>query len=340
LKDHDPIADNILGRILPPLEVVPWEDPDTKTQSFALKGKLRFDDLDAIEKVKGGLYSHLSITFDESEGTLFEVSVVAIPAASRSVILSQNLSQGDKNMAIKERLSSLAGKHKGLQAQVELSRKNRVTSLAALKEKQVSLSREAKGLSESVEKIMGQFKTAQVRSKMLGFVKEGKMTPKEYKDTNMASLAALDENAMKIVLSSYENRAVSTDVLQFGTSGHNMVGEKAIPDKEKMLELVKLQREGKKVSLSEDDHKGAPEDKKDKSLEDGGDEETESFSNEDIQKCIGDLGELCGKLKKMHDSLIGASSDTEKLSGDDEKDSDEEKKHLSEDDGESKEGEE
>ncbi|MDR3547945.1 MAG: hypothetical protein P4M11_06740, partial [Candidatus Pacebacteria bacterium] len=126
LKDHERKVDNVLGRLMADLVVEDWIDPETCGVGKGLYGTLRIDDPAAKLKVEQGLYSQLSITFDEESFETFETSFVAVEAARGSQALSHD-NGGNETMSIElqQKLTKLEKKHSGFKKKQSLAAKVR-----------------------------------------------------------------------------------------------------------------------------------------------------------------------------------------------------------------------
>lgn len=348
LKDHERKVDNVLGRLMADLYVEDWSNPENGEVELGLYGNLRIDDEEAKKNVESGKYAHVSISFDEETLELYEVSFVSVEAARRSIILSHK--QGEENMSknVELRLSTLAQKHHALAATIQAGRQKRKVALGKLTGAKEGTETSFKAVETALKEMSQALKTAQVKAKMLGFVQAGKMTPAELKELDLVSLSALDAKTMGIVLSSYEKRPVSPDVVQFGQSGGKLQ-TKDVTNKEAMREAIELQRAGKKANVSlsvvpdEDKEKEAG----DKKLAaDGMNKEGEhkeehmGMDHEEFAKVLAQMEACHSQLKDLHAKLSEMHKASGELAEGEDKDEKEEKQHLAADeDGKVKEGE-
>lgn len=300
LKEHVRDADLTMGRIMADMTVEEIDDPlNTGAKCFGLFASLRFDDEDAKAKVDSGKYSHLSISFDEDTFEFYETSVVAVEAARGAIILSQNKKE-NLNMDFKAKFNSLSKRHKSLAAKIEASRKARGVRLSKITTEQAAISTEATALNAKMGEISLTLKQGQVRAQLAAFVPQGKMTPAELKGFDFKALAAMPADSLKIVLSSYENRAVSTDVRQLGQSVTTEAQSATVElpkDSKKVAELVKQQlaAKGKKVKLEQADPVGGA----DKSDVEGEEKKSYSMGEEDYASLTKDLAEVGEKLTAL-----------------------------------------
>lgn len=337
LLDHNRSVDLVKGRLLAEgLEIAEWREVDGVMQ-FGLFGNLRIDDVEAIKNVESGKYAHLSISFDEETGELFEVSFVAVEAARGSIILSK----GEK--MDKKKLVQLSQRHTALKTALKQSRSARKTALSALLKTKSGLDKDLKELMTKAQSIALSVKTGQIKGRFSEFIREGKMNPAELKAMDFTSLAGLNEQALGLVLKSYENRPVMEDVYQYGQEGDTTVEADLSPAA--MREAIKLQREGKKaITLAEGD---APtkEDKKDMSSEGEEKEKMKMYSMDEAEysKCLEDvagvhskLSEVVEKLKAMGDKVDEMSKDEEKAESEEKLAADEEKVDMADDEDDEK----
>jgi hypothetical protein len=333
IKDHERRVDNVVGRILADLSVQDWSNPETGVTEQGLFATLRIDDELAKSKVVSGLYSQLSISFDEEASDLFECSFVAVEAARRSQVLSK----GEPKMNVELKLQKLSKKHKAVLSKLSSNADVKLAlgqSIAA-GESDIALTQKA------VAAVMTSVRTAALSSQFKGFVKQGKMTKAEFDKLEVAALASLPKTAVTAVLASYDNRAVSSDIAQIGQTGAKPVKPAELTG-DKMRAAIAAQRAGKAVSLSEvPGAEQAPKD--DKAKEDaakqaatgeGDDGESDmSFSDmdetmkhlESIGPMIEKLGSYMTKMKeslaKLQESKESDSEDGEESDESKEKDS-------------------
>ncbi|RYZ81636.1 MAG: hypothetical protein EOP06_23165 [Proteobacteria bacterium] len=173
LTDHVREVDRIKGRILTPLETAAWIDPDTGKELLGLYGPLRVDKKDAQASVDDGTYAHLSISFDEESFELYEVSFVAVEAATGSMVLSKKNSEGGK-MNLKVKLASLSKKHSALAAQLKSNRTTRSLALKAIATKKNEALAEATAIQTQISSLALSIKSGQLKSEFSKFVLAGK----------------------------------------------------------------------------------------------------------------------------------------------------------------------
>jgi hypothetical protein len=330
LTDHIREVDRIKGRIMADLEVLPWIDPSSGESQMGLFGTLRIDDEEAKDKVSKGQYAHLSITFDEDSHELFEISFVAVEAARRSIVLSK----GETQMGTEKRFVQLAQKKNALVKLMTENRSIRGTALSKMIRTKTELENEIAGLSQKMQTISLSIKASQIKGKMSRLVEEGKVNPVELKEIDFTELALLPEKSLKVVLSSYEKRAVSTDVFQYGQSGKNEIKVSALGSPEKMRKAIELQKSGhtlseeEKQSLTEEDNKPAPKEEMKSSY---------AMGEEEWKQCLEDIGGIHTKLSEVIEKVKAMGGEAEKLASVDKEQEDEEKK-LAVEEPEEKEG--
>lgn len=312
LKDHDRKVDNVYGRIMADLSVEDWTDPETGEVLKALFGSLRVDDDDAKQKVLAGKYSQLSISFDEETFEIFEVSFVAVEAARRSQLLGHG---GKNKMDVALKLESLQKKHTSLKTKLGLVKKRNTEAGVSLS-KEVKLAfGEVKDLSESIQKVTQQFKTAIVLGQLRGFIAEGKMTKAEFDKINAQELSTLPKSALSALITSYDGRKPSSDMFQHGQSGGEAAGIGKINlAGAEMRSAMKAQKEGKSFkSLAGDPD---PERK-------DGEGATSSMDMKGFDDALKALEDLPGHMDKLKEYQTKFSEALKKLQGPDSDDSSE-----------------
>ena len=326
LTDHVREVDRVKGRIMPDLEVKPWTDPGTGEDEFGLFGTLRIDNEDAREKVLNGTYANLSISFDEDTFELFEISFVSIEAAKRSIILSNKNSTGGNKMAMNTKLMSLSKKHNALAAQVKQSRAKRQNALSQMIVKKTEVEKEITQLMKKTGEIALSIKASQLKAQFQEFVRQGKMNPIELKEIDFKELSSLSESARKLILSSYEKRAVSTDVNTFGQSSDKKISLDLSPAATR--ERMELQRSGKGASLAEEIPK-ENEEKKDLAEDDKEEKKSFVMSEDEHSKHMQDMMDCHEKLGECVDKIKSMGLDAEKISDEDKSDEKKESKEMS-----------
>jgi hypothetical protein len=287
LINHNRDVELVKGRVLADLEVGDWVDPDTGTKGKGLFGTLRVDIPDAIQKVESGQYAQVSMSFDEDDDTLWEVSFVAVEAARRS----QALEQGDTQMSVElqAQLKAASDKHIALQGKVRdsvtvrnalvLSATENLTAMkTALEQVHAELSTGLK--SAKVTLLSAQFK---------GFVRSGQLTKIEFDKIDLGKMADMTADALTAILGAYKARPVSPHVQQFGQNGSK--GTAAVSAKLTPSELraaAKAQKAGKAVSLEVEEPTG------DKGQGDKGKEKQAEYDAAD-----GDMDDFAAALKKL-----------------------------------------
>ncbi len=322
LKDHRREVDGILGRLMTPLTVEDFPDPETGIVGKGLFGPVRVDDPEAQKNVDAGKYAQGSLNFDEQGQTeIFEWSFVAVEAARRSQVLEQ----GDKTMSVElqKQLEAANQKHTVLAQKLsgqKLARKALVLEMGSA----LAMSHTALSSFESMVKDVSlSVRQFALTSQLRGYIREGKMTKAEFDAVKVTELAALDPKAAKMVLSAYENRKPSTDIVQHGQEGAQPVSLNKASSAEIRL-MMDAQKSGKqyvptgaKLAADEDtpEKKNPPAAAKDK--KDEGDSETQFGDVEDTLKklteCMPGVAKLREHMKAM-DEAIG------KMKGTDEED--------------------
>lgn len=320
LVDHNRSADLTMGRLVGPLEVMEFEDPrDGNTKKVALFGDIRIDDEDAQGKVIKGKYAHMSLSFDddmENLGEIFELSFVAVEAARGA----QALEKGE-NMSV-ELKKELADSKKKSTNLSKLLKDRRTVLLASCK----SLSTNLKALSaahkqgtEDLKAILVSLKTGVVKSQLTACVKEGRLSKAEFDKIDIEKISLMPAESQVVVLSSYQNRAVSTDLIQHGMDGAKPLAEqeiqltsaqlrKAITDQKSGVELSGPVAPAVAKNLAagdEDDDTPDPE-----------------LTGKDIEEALAKLEGLSALQEKIGEGKDRMTEILSKLQGDDKDDND------------------
>lgn len=334
LKEHIRDADLIKGRVMANMSVEELEDPGTGDKVFGLFADLRIDDEDAKAKVEKGQYAHLSISFDEDTFEFYEVSFVAVEAARRSMVLSQQEKE-KTTMDFKAKFNSLSQKKKALVAALGQQRLARKAALKKLSDEKAALETEAQALGAKAQELGVTMKSYQTKAQFAAFIRAGKMNPAELKEMDFKALAQMPEVALKALLSSYEKREVSTDVRQYGQTGEGVKGDEKLSTPEQVREAIKLQKSGKKTkALADEPAAPAADDKKAEAV-------SHSLSDEDYKAVMAEIGVISEKLSGVLSKIKAVGEQANEILAQDEKDEVEEKQLAADDesDPEKKEGE-
>ena len=305
LLDHARLVENVKGRLMAGLYVAPWENPETGEMHDGLYGDLRVDLEDAIKKVESGIYSQVSLSFDEDTGEIFEVSFVAVEAARRAQVLSK----GEKKMDFEKKFKTLSASHEKFKTGMKTLNAGKKATCLAMKADLDGVETEIKNLSAAFEKNKILLKSAAIKAQLKGFIKLGKMTKAEFKEIKVNELAALPESGVKALMSSFEKREVSSDVIQHGQADAKPMVLTTLSSKDTRA-LIKAQKEGKALSAIEPEKevkKELSEEEKKKLAEQEGDE---SLSSEDIDDAVKHsdsmneaVSKMSGAMKKMGEML-------------------------------------
>lgn len=329
LLDHSRLVENVKGRLLNGLYVDAWTNPETGEEHQGLYGDLRIDDEDAIKKVESGKYSQVSLSFDEDSGEIFEVSFVAVEAARRSQVLSK----GEKRMNFEKKFKTLSARHNDVLTGIKTLSKSKKETCLSMKSSIDEAQGKIKELSAGIEKSVSILKVSELKSKLKGFIRAGKMTNAEFKDLKINELAMSSEVAKSALLSAFEKRPVTSDAFQYGQKNAEPMKLTELSAKD-TRELIKAQKEGKKLSSFEqkqEDKKEKEEAEKLESVSDVGlDDVSEATKNaEDMGLALKKLSEEVEALSEKLKKLMEAEKDEDKLS-----ESKEDDAELSEDDKE------
>jgi hypothetical protein len=318
LKNHNRDVDGVLGRLLTPLVVEDFTDPETGIVAAALFGPIRIDDPEAQEKVEKGKYAQGSLNFDEQGQTeIFEWSFVAVEAARRSQVLEQ----GDKTMSVElqKLLDAANAKHNALAARFasqKLARREVVLAMGnCLAQSQLALT----SFETQMKEVSLQIRALGITSQLRGYIREGKMSKAEFDKVNVKELCALDPAAAKMVLSAYEGRKPSTDIVQHGQEGAQPIALKALPAAE-IRAMVDAQLSGKEYTpkLAQlDAADGDPKPGKEKEPKEGGDSESK-FS--DVEDTLKKLNEVMPGVAKLREHMKAMDEAIGKMKGSDEDD--------------------
>lgn len=300
LVDHVRQADLIKGRVMPDLTVDKWTDLEDGTEGWGLYGTLRIDDEDAKNKVEGTngeskKYAQVSMSFDdEATYELFEVSFVAVEAARRAIVLSN----GGKNMDLAQQLAALQKKHSTLASRIKAGKAVRGAASLAATENLAVAETEATSLGQKIFDLVTKIKTSALSSQLKNFIREGKLNKAEFDKLNVTELATLPAAALKAVLSSYEARPVSADVIQHGQTGAKPMSVASLSAEETRA-MLKAQKAGKgKATLAEGDGDPKPAPAGDKPKDKSDSDSGMKFEDmEDAIKHCESLGEVVEKIK-------------------------------------------
>lgn len=324
LKDHVRNVDGVLGRLIPPLTLEAWTNPRTGQSCMAIFGDLRIDDVVAQQHALSGKYSHVSISFDDDPnnmGEIFEISFVAVEAARGS----QALNKGEKNMDLQAKLDASLATGNALKQKLKARSLMVRESVKSLGLNVDAVLTENAAIKEQVATQLKSLKASVVKSQIRECVKLGKITKAEFDKIDFAAISAMPTDAQKIVLSAYESRPASPDVVQHG----NASAQPLPAETNKKLssadvrKLMKEQREGKKLSADNDDLAGAAAaDGSDKAGDD--DKKEPSMSIDDIEEALKKLDGLASLSDKIKESMERMKETLGKLQGEADKDKEEE----------------
>ncbi len=232
-------------------------------------------------------------------------------------------------MELSKKFASLSQKHKALAADVKLKRAARQVSLQKIKTTKDELRKTLSSLSARQVELKAKLRGAQLKAQMNGFVVAGKVNPSELTKMDFKALGALPQHAVDVLLASYESRQVSTDVYQYGQSGSSLVKEPTT--KAEMAEAIKLQKAGKRISLSDRIVDEKPVDDAKAKLEgEEGEDSKKKINHDDMKDILAEMDEHHAKVGEAMDKLKSLGEETDKMDGEDKK----EEEHLSDDEGE------
>lgn len=328
LKDHDRKVDNILGRLLSGLSVADWTDPETGVVEKGLYGPLRVDDDLGKVKVEKGLYSQVSLTFDEETFEIYEVSFVAVEAARRSQALSHG---GNETMSVElqKQLTSLQKKHGGFKKKVSLAIKTRKEVSLALKGQIENVDSLIASLSSKKTEVELALRTVSLTSAFRGLIREGKVTKAEFDGFKITELASMPQPSLVVLMKSYSDRKPSSDVQQHGSAGSAAVAVTELSAKQ-FKAARDAQKKGLKSLAAEDGGASSPAAGGSSERQSTGEAPMADVKMEDFDNALNALnsiGPMMAKLTeykaKMSEALTKLdSSDGATDSGDSEDDED------------------
>jgi hypothetical protein len=326
LKNHNRDIDGVIGRLIPPLTVEDMPDPETGVVGKALMGSIRIDDTEAQKAVDEGKYAQGSLNFDEQGQTeIFEWSFVAVEAARRSQVLEQG--ENKMSVELQKQLEAANAKHQALSHKLAAQRGARKETLLAMATTLSASNTALASFDSMVKEVQLQVRQVALTSQLRGYIREGKLSKAEFDKLDVKKLSALDPEAAKIVLQSYEDRKPSADIIQHGQAGAKPVELGSIPAAE-YRRMMEAQLSGKPyqpgasgqgVALAEGDAGGAADDKdgKKKPAEGQGDSEMK-FS--DVEDTLKKLGECMPAVAKLREHMKAMDEAISKMRGTDEED--------------------
>jgi hypothetical protein len=325
LVEHVWSADSIKGRLLAGLELGSWLEPASGKEVVTIEGTLRIDDEAAQGDVAKGKYNHLSLTFDDETGEIFEISFVAVEAARGA----QLLKKGDTKMNYEQLFKSLSAKNKEKRA-------IRAASLSAIKQTATAHTTDVATLVDGVAKLKKATRVVALTAQLRGLVRAGKLTPAAFGKIKVEELAALSPEGQKAVLSAYDSAAVSTDFVQHGQAGAKPITKAALTPAQ-LRKAIKEQQLGKKAPLAAEGQEESQEEKERREAEalaaEGEGQESEATQEgnkselkledmEEVLKALEAFGpmieKLTGYVQQMGSQVDQLSADNEKVEGEEE----------------------
>lgn len=211
LDSHDDDSNNrVVGRFTGLLKFEIRDVPKVGKNVPCATADLTFLGADTVARIHDGRIYHLSIGIDEDTDTLGEVSTVVEPAAPGAMLLKQKgsehrtrLKQGDKKMP------------KAAQLKLMKASAKRLATLGQMSEGLSKLTKDLKGSKATIQMTR---KEGDVTHRLMGLMKEGKLTPAEYKKMSVKKLAALPSEALDTVVESYQAREPQINPIQRGST--------------------------------------------------------------------------------------------------------------------------
>lgn len=317
LVDHDRKADLIKGRLVGPIDMELWEDPRDGVTKMALWSDVRVDDEDAQGKVIKGQYAHLSLSFDDDINNLaeiFELSFVAVEAARGA----QALQKGEEmSVDLQKNLDSAKSKITVLKAKAKTRRTVLLAACASLSQNLEAMTADHKKGTEGLKDMVTNLKMTVVTSQLKACVKEGRLSKADFDKLDVGKISEMEPSAQSVILSSYQTRPISTDLIQHGMSGAKPLSEKGIQLTDgQMKKAIALQRQGK--TFAADDMPEQPRNENLADHEDDDDRDPE-LTGKDIEEALSKLeglaalqdkiGESSERMKKLLASLQGEAKD-------------------------------
>ena len=266
--------DRIRGRLASHLWYERRDVPGVGKNVSCVMGKVTFLGKDTVDRVKDGRIYHLSIGIDESTDTLSELSTVIKPAACGAMLLKQG-----KNKMPTKKLNVIKEEIKKMRSSMGTS-----TELMRLTQR--------KGV---------------VTAKLIGLMKEGKLTPAEYKKLNIKELASLKDEVFTMAIKPLEalERKVmpgqlgSTDAPDFSEIGSKLEERQFKTLKSEIKgEIKKLSGGGVKFKNEDED----PAIDKDHKME-GMHNEVEPEKKPEVKDADNKFAEPTGSMKEHADHL-------------------------------------
>lgn len=201
--------DRIVGRLRTLLKMEVRDLPKVGKNCVCAIGETLWLGKSTVEKVNDGRIYHLSVgIIDEQDSekynTLGETSAVIEPAAPGAMLLKKKKEQAMTKKA--KRLAAMKAKMTKLESVI-----TDVTAMSAKLEATSSTVKLAK-------------KQGEVLTKLSAIVKDGRLTPAEFKKLDLVKLAALPDDALKTVVESYEAREKQVIPGQAGSSASAEIG--------------------------------------------------------------------------------------------------------------------
>lgn len=261
LDQHkDDSNDRIRGRLNMPLWFEIRDVPKVGKNVACAMTHISFLGKDNIARVKDGRIYHLSIGIHEESDTLGETSTVIEPAAAGAMLLSKSKDLEEKG-------------EKTMSTQLVAGKDAKTLRLAKLAE----LSEGIKGFNTKLiatkDTLSLAKKTGKISHRLNSLMSAKKLTPAEFKTLDLKKLAKLEDEALDIVLSSFEARQ---DVIERGQRGSTSAVEFAEMGKDlekKQFKRLKgetqkdlMKMSGKKLSFKEGIEQEVDEHKDDKEL--------------------------------------------------------------------------
>jgi hypothetical protein len=209
LDQHaDDSNDRIRGRLNHLMEYKVMDVPGVGKNCSCVVTKILFLGEGTVEKVNDGRIYHLSIGIDENTDTLGETSTVIEPAAAGAMLLNKGKKQTKEPTKMSTKTQKLA----------KLAKAKKAKRLSALKSLSEGLTGAVKTLAGTKENIRLAKRNTDVGVRLTKLMSSKKLTPAEFKKMDVKKLAALPDEHLDTLISTFEAREDVVLTGQRGTS--------------------------------------------------------------------------------------------------------------------------
>lgn len=202
-------TDRVIGRLTGRLKYVDMDVPKVgKNVPCAIaEPGITFLGKHTVSKVKDGRIYHLSVSISESTDRLGELSAVIEPAAPGAMLLNgaKTHTKGDTQMS---------DKLKRMKAHTE-----RMAKLSSIKSMVDESQKKLVGASDMVKLTK---KKDSILKRLNGLMSSRKLSPAEYKKLDLVKLSGLSDDALEMVLATYDGRQ---PVIEAGLRGSSSASD-------------------------------------------------------------------------------------------------------------------